>query len=263
MNVLLIEDNTSILKVVERTLSSYGYSVHTQTPYPNLKHKLPATPNKLFILNTNLEQCDSQNLCQTLREQKSNCYIIGINSKGNWKDRIEFLKNGADDCLNYPFPMNELLARIQVVLRRPKNSKQTQLRYGDIKISPLDKKAYFNDRSLDLTKKEYSLLEYMVRNNERPLTRTELLDHVWDYKKIVTSNTVDVHVQKLRSKFREAHQTEKQEDDNNSVRDSNNGYFDKTENMSPRTKIKTIHGIGYKLDTIDPDNSEKNQLEEL
>ena len=115
---------------------------------------------------------------------------------------MEFLQNGADDCLTFPFPTQELLARIHAMLRRPRKSTPAHISYGNILIKPEQRKAFYSKSPLDLTRKEYQVLEYFVRNKNRTITRSELLDHVWDYKRIINSNTVDVHIQKLRKKMR-------------------------------------------------------------
>jgi len=239
MTIVIIEDVKSISSIIQKTLHSYGYLVNSFLSSQPLKSIIKNTPFDLIILSTNLEHCDSQDLCKFIRQKYPSTFIIGINSKGSWTSRTDILNSGADDCLSFPFPTQELLARIQTLLRRPKTPVEMNLKYGNIKINPSLRKVYYNKRHLELTKKEYHLLEYMMRNSERTITRSELLDHVWDYKRITGSNTIDVHIQKLRQKMRS---------NNAPLTKTNDSYINPSENFTIETEIQTVHGIGYRLD---------------
>lgn len=231
MNILIIEDSPTISSIIERTLSSYGYVTQVIESRKSLKSFVRQLAFDVAIIDTNLEKCLSPDICSFIRDKFTTAYIMGINNKGSWKDKIEILNSGADDCMTFPFPTQELLARIQALLRRPKVKALPNLRYGSLRIDPRKMKAYHRKNHLDLTKKEYNLLEYLMRNKERTISRSELLDHVWDYKSVTTSNTVDVHIQKLRKKLRD-----------------NNQKYSNPENINPVTEIKTVHGIGYRLE---------------
>lgn len=239
MTIVIIEDSKSISTIIQKTLQSYGYLTNTFISSQPLKSIINNTPFDLIILNTTLDHHDSQDLCKFIRLKFPSTFIIGINSKGSWKSRTEILNNGADDCLSFPFPTQEMLARIQTLLRRPRTPVVMNLKYGNIKINPSLRKVYYNKKPLTLTKKEYHLIEYMIRNSERTITRSELLDHVWDYKKITGSNTIDVHIQKLRKKMRLV---------NNIDIGTKDDYIDKDINFTVETEIQTVHGIGYRLD---------------
>jgi len=231
VNVFIIEDSPTITLILERTLSSYGYIplCHTSDTFSTkfLKDK----PHEFFIMDTNLYKADSLEICSKIKEVCPSAYVIGINHRGTWKDRIEFLKSGADDCISYPFPPEEILVRIQALLRRPKKYISSNLKYGKFLIDTYNQEAFYNSRLLKLSKKEYQILEYFIRNKERKVSRSELLDHVWDYRKSSSSNTVDVHITKLRRKITKA---------------KNKRYLNK-DNFQQNSEIQTIYGVGYQL----------------
>lgn len=217
MNILIIENSDTLAQLISKTLKSYGFA-------PTLDDDSFATKqyvkNNLFdviILNTGLEDKQSFRILSLIKKYSPRSKVLGLCNKGDWNEKVEFLKKGGDDVLTYPFPMQELLARIQSLLRRPKNYLENSLYIGDFTIDTESKCVFKKDRDVDLRKKEYELFEYLIRNQNRTISRCELLDHVWDYRKYTGSNTVDVHIKRLRDKL----------DDPNLIR--------------------TIHGIGYQV----------------
>ncbi len=250
MNILIIEDSEITATVVEKTLTSYGYNVQTADSTTNIKSQLTNTPFDLMIIDTRLRLKDSYKICKDTRDQFPLLLIIAINSKGTWQDKVEILNKGADDCLSFPFPGQELLARIQALLRRPKLSLATNLQYGNIEINPSLMRATYRRKHIPLTKREFHLLEYMVRNKDRAIPRAELLDHVWDYRRVTGSNTVDVHVQKIRSKLKKCH--------------ANYKIPRPKKIQVMETGIQTVHGVGYRLDdSIKHPYNNKNVDEEI
>lgn len=229
MNVFIVEDSPTISLILERTLNSYGYICLAYTSLSVSIKSLRNHTYDFFIIDTNLENKSSLKLCSQIRNLCPSSYIIGITNKGSWTDRIDFLNNGADDCLSYPFPPEEILARIQALLRRPRNDVKPYLYYGSFKINPAIQQAYYKKRKLQLSRKEYKLLEYFVRNNERSIPRSELLDHIWDYRKINASNTIDVHITKLRKK----------------IAQTRNKEYPNPNNF--QNEIQTVYGVGYKM----------------
>ena len=171
----------------------------------------------IFLISTNLEKGVTQDLLKYIIAKSSQSKILGICNKGSWIEKVEFLKKGGDDVLTYPFPIQELLARIQSLMRRPKNYLDENIYIGDFVLDLQEKTIYKDDKDLEIRKKEYELFEYLVRNEGRTVSRCELLDHVWDYRQYVGSNTVDVHINRLRDK------------------------------LEDKEIIKTVHGIGYQL----------------
>lgn len=233
MNVFIIEDSLTISLILQKTLTSYGYITYCHKSSDFSLRTIKCRKCDFFIIDTNLEKRDGISLCKKLRELYSSSYIIGINHKGSWKDRLSILHAGADDCLSYPFPPEEILTRLQVLLRRPKQSKFSKIAYGKFTIDPEKREAFYNEKRMNLSKKEYHVLEYLIRNSERCISRSELMDHVWDYRKDSGSNTIDVHINRLRKKIRKI----------------NRDYYScKKRDTSSDTEINTVHGVGYKLD---------------
>ncbi len=242
MNVLIIHDDKSISTLVQQHLKAHGYTVNRLTSGKKLQAESLQISSDVCILGTKLKDTDCIKVCREMREQQPATFIIGINDRGDWQRKIQLLNSGADDCLNFPFPMQELHARIQALLRRPPLAGGNSLNFGRIRLNPLKMKAFYAEERMDLTKKEYQLLEYFIRNRERTITRAELTDHVWDYKKLQSSNTVDVHIKKLREKLSD-HKFGLE------VRMQNKKYFDE-DNFTddPNEEIVTVHGVGYRLD---------------
>lgn len=254
MNVLIIEDTQTIGSIMYRLLDTYGYTPHlvgsAQRPLSHVKTYHPS----IIIIDSTLEHIDPSELCKKIRLSDRSVFILGLHSKGSWQNKVALLKSGADDCITFPFPGQELLARINALLRRPRQSNLPTITLGSIKIVPDDREAYYNDTPLELSKTEYQLLEYLVKNNNRAISRAELLDHVWDYSRIINSNTVDVHIRKLRQKLTKKHVKTKKTITNNSKFDATKDVYvkDNFTQINPRQKnadlIKTVHGIGYRLD---------------
>jgi DNA-binding response OmpR family regulator len=200
---------------MEKTLDSYGYKVTLDND--NFASKV-YVKNGIFefvILNTKLSGEKSEEILSYIIKHSPNSKVLGVCNNGGWPEKVNFLNHGGDDVLTYPFPMQELLARIQSLSRRPKSYVDNSLYLGDLVLDTSSKSIYKENEEIEVRNKEYDLFEYLVRNKERPISRCELLDHVWDYREYVGSNTIDVHINRLRKK----------------LKDSN--------------IIETVHGIGY------------------
>lgn len=217
MNILIIENSSTLSQLLSKTLSAYGYNVTLDNKDFNNKRLVDKKMFDIFLIGTNLEKGVTQDLLKYIIEKSSQSKILGICNKGSWIEKVEFLKKGGDDVLTYPFPIQELLARIQSLMRRPKNYLDENIYIGDFVLDLQEKTIYKDDKDLEIRKKEYELFEYLVRNEGRTVSRCELLDHVWDYRQYVGSNTVDVHINRLRDK------------------------------LEDKEIIKTVHGIGYQL----------------
>ena len=231
MHILIIEDSKTISHIITTILKNYGYDIETITSNDlSLNFILTANPS-VIILDLILEKGNSLSLLEHIRKAKPNIYIMAVSSRGSWKEKIVFLNKGGDDVITYPFPAEELLARIQTLLRRPKIKILPKIAIGKVKIDTDQKKAFQAGNDLELRRKEYNLLEYMAMNRNRTISRSELLDHVWDYRRISNSNTIDVHVKRLREKL-----------------------FDKS-------MLQTVYGFGYRLN--DKTNVEGDSNEDL
>lgn len=218
MNILIIEDSATLSQLLKKALDAYGYTTTLDDKNFSSKSLVKQNIFDFVIINTNLEDNITDEIVEYLRKQSNDLKILGVCNKGGWVEKVNFLNKGGDDVLTYPFPVQELLARIQSLMRRPKNYVDENLYVGDYILDVKNKTVNSGRKDIPLRKKEYELLEYLVRNQNRAVSRCELLDHVWDYREYVGSNTVDVHIKRLRDKL-------------------------------SKDVITTVHGIGYKAKT--------------
>jgi DNA-binding response OmpR family regulator len=147
-----------------------------------------------------LPKIDGLTLCRTLRKEGNQTPIIMLTAKDTVKDKVKGLDSGADDYLPKPFAFEELLARVRVVLRKKDSRVQTQLKVDDLVMDILTHKVTRSDREIDLTVKEYALLEYLMRNAGNIVTRTMISEHVWDINFDTFTNVIDVYINYLRNK---------------------------------------------------------------
>lgn len=255
MNVIVIEDTASIRTLISQTLRSYGYIPHELTSKKNIQSLLKTMPINIVVMSTSLLHTNSKKLCQFIREMFPKSLILTIHSRGPWSDKVDILQSGADDCLSFPFPAQELLARIQSLLRRPHTTCSDTLSCGKISLNPLRKEVSYGKSPINLTRKEFQVLEYLLRNQERTITRAELLDNVWDFKRIINSNTVDVHVQKIRKKLKNMRgKTSKRDSTGTLSSDSKKGNDTKKSYLQDGSisirpsEIQTVHGVGYRME---------------
>ena len=203
MNILIIEKSKTISHILKNTLVAYGYNITEDSADFGSENLVDRGLFEILIIDTNLNgKYTTENILKKLKEKKNiKTKILGICSIGIWKDKVNFLNSGGDDVLSYPFPVQELIARIQSLLRRPNSYVDSRMYIGDILLDTTNKTVSVKNSDIDLRKKEYQLLEYLVRNRNRTVSRCELLDHVWDYRSYTGSNTIDVHVKRLRDKI--------------------------------------------------------------
>ena len=215
MNILIIENSSTLSQIMEKTLDSYGYKVTLDNENFGSKVYVKDGIFEFVILNTKLSGNKSEEILSYIIKHCPKTKVLGVCNNGGWPEKVNFLNHGGDDVLTYPFPMQELLARIQSVSRRPKSYIDSSLYLGDLILDTNSKSIQKGNEDIEVRNKEYDLFEYLVRNKDRPISRCELLDHVWDYREYIGSNTIDVHINRLRKKL----------EDNNI--------------------IETVHGIGY------------------
>ena len=215
MNILIIENSSTLSQIMEKTLDSYGYKVTLDNENFGSKVYVKDGIFEFVILNTKLSGNKSEEILSYIIKHCPKTKVLGVCNNGGWPEKVNFLNHGGDDVLTYPFPMQELLARIQSVSRRPKSYIDNNLSLGNLVLDTNSKSIQKGNEDIEVRNKEYDLFEYLVRNKDRPISRCELLDHVWDYREYIGSNTIDVHINRLRKK----------------LEDSN--------------IIETVHGIGY------------------
>ena len=203
MNILIIEKSKTISHILKNTLVAYGYNITEDNADFGSENLVDRGLFEILIIDTNLNgKYTTVDILKKIKGKKNiKTKILGICSIGIWKDKVNFLNSGGDDVLSYPFPVQELIARIQSLLRRPNSYVDNRMYIGDILLDTTNKTVSVKNSDIDLRKKEYQLLEYLVRNRNRTVSRCELLDHVWDYRSYTGSNTIDVHVKRLRDKI--------------------------------------------------------------
>ena len=203
--ILIIEDELKIARFLELELKHEGYEVLICGDGRNGLNKALNEDVDLIILDIMLPGLNGIEVCRRIR-LKSQVPIIMLTAKDDVSDKVAGLDTGADDYMTKPFAIEELLARIRVALNRKKNQKEPKietLQVGDLKLNLASRSAYYKDDELVLTKKEYELLEYMLRNKNFVLSREQLLNHVWDYEYFGDTNVVDVYIRYLRQKIDE------------------------------------------------------------
>lgn len=203
--ILIIEDEIKIARFLELELTHEGYDVLIAGEGRLGLEKALKENVDLVILDIMLPGINGIEVCRRIRGE-SQVPIIMLTAKDDITDKVAGLDTGADDYMTKPFAIEELLARIRVALNRKKNQKEPKLeklQIGDIKLNISSHSAHYKDEELSLTKKEYKLLEYMIRNKNTVLSREQLLNHVWDYEYFGDTNVVDVYIRYLRQKIDE------------------------------------------------------------
>jgi len=201
MRLLLVEDEKKVANFIKKGLEEEGYAVdHEADGEAGLLTGLDGI-HDLIILDINLPKRDGLKILRELRRKKITTPILLLTVRATIEDRVIGLDTGADDYLPKPFSFQELLARIRALLRRPAEAKSPILKLADLTLEPATRLVYRNNNKIELTAKEFSLLEYFMRNQGRVLSRTMIAEHVWDYGFDTTTNVIDVYVNYLRKKI--------------------------------------------------------------
>jgi DNA-binding response OmpR family regulator len=200
MRILLIEDNRRLSDSLKATLIEDGYAVDAAYDGVEGEDMALLTSYDIIILDIMLPKRDGIEVCRSLRDQKRLTPILMLTARDALDDRVLGLDSGADDYLVKPFEIKELRARLRALLRRESGNKSGDLVIEDLKLDPSTHYVWRADKPLELTAKEYSLLEYMMRNPNRLITREMVIAHLWDYDQSIASNVVDVYIRRLRRK---------------------------------------------------------------
>ncbi|KKQ15598.1 MAG: Two-component system signal transduction response regulator [candidate division WS6 bacterium GW2011_GWF1_36_8] len=222
MNILIIENSPTLSQLLQKALESYRYNTTLDDENFQSKSLISKKIFDFVILNTNMGKELTVEILDYIKKTDKDTKVLGVCNKGSWVEKVDFLNHGGDDVLTYPFPVQELLARIQSLIRRPKSYVDENLYLGDYVLDTKNRVVTKDEKDINLRRKEYSLFEYLARNKNRAISRCELLDHVWDYREYVGSNTIDVHIKRLRDK------------------------------LEDKNLINTIHGVGYKIKAKKP-----------
>jgi two-component system copper resistance phosphate regulon response regulator CusR len=225
MRILVVEDEKRIADFLQRGLESGGYAVDTANDGSTALEHIHATDYDLIILDLGLPDTDGLTLLGKIRNRKTSPPVLILSARDQVDDRVKGLEGGADDYMVKPFAFVELLARARALLRRGQPTPE-RLQVGDLVLDCIRRRVTRAGENIELAPKEFSILEYMMRNRGRPLSRTMIVEHVWDMDYDGLTNIVDVYIRHLRSKIDDKFQGK---------------------------MIHTVRGIGYMLEL--PENS--------
>src|ERR1700726_4549784 len=220
MRILVVEDEKRIADFLTRGLQGAGYAVDAAPNGATALEFIHATDYDLVILDIMLPDIDGLTVLQKIRNRKSSPPVLILSARDAVDDRVKGLELGADDYLTKPFAFVELLARVRALLRRGQPTPE-RLQVSDLVLDCIRRKVTRGNENIELAPKEFSILEYLMRNRGRPLSRTMIVEHVWDMDYDGLTNIVDVYIRHLRSKI---------------------------DDKWPLKMIQTVRGIGYMLD---------------
>ena len=198
MRILVVEDEKKVAGFIKKGLEEETYAVDATYDGEDGLHLGLEGQYDLIILDIMLPKMDGLEVLSQLRSQGSDVPILLLTAKDAVDDRVTGLNKGADDYLTKPFAFSELLARVRVLLRRGKAEVKTTLQILDLSLDLVSHKVNRGGDEIELTGKEYGLLEYFMRNQEKVLTRTMIAEHVWDYNFDTFTNVIDVYINHLR-----------------------------------------------------------------
>ncbi|MCL4384642.1 response regulator transcription factor [Patescibacteria group bacterium] len=222
MRLLLIEDEQRLSTTIKKGFIEDGFAVDAALDGEEGQYLAETENYDLIVLDIMLPKKDGVSICRELRQKNIITPIIMLTAKSTIEDKITGLENGADDYLTKPFSFSELRARIQALLRRSQSNLASVLKINDLELDPLKHSVSRQDKKILLTQKEFAILEYLMRHQDEVVTRTMIVEHVWDYNFESMSNIVDVFIGSLRKKI-------------------DRGYNPKL--------IHTLRGVGYKIST--------------
>lgn len=222
MRILVVEDEHKIAGSIKKGLEQESYAVDVAYTGPDGYDMASAEDYDIIILDLLLPGLDGIQVCKQLRQQNIHTPILMLTARGQISDRVTGLDAGADDYLTKPFAFEELLARVRALSRRPHTSTGTTLSYEGLSLNTSSYDVLRAGKSIRLSSKEYSLLEYLLRHPNQVLTKDQIIGHVWNYDADVLPNTVEVYIGYLRNKI------------------------DKPYPDQPPL-IQTVRGFGYKL----------------
>ncbi len=201
MKILVVEDEHRIANTIKKGLEQERYTVDVAYDGTSGFDLASGEPYDIIILDLMLPGMDGLTVCKELRKNAIHTPIIVLTARGQIQDKIQGLDSGADDYLTKPFAFEELLARIRALSRRPKLTTQTELTIANLVLNPHTFRVARGKTQIRLTSREFSLLEYMMRNRGKILTKDDIITHVWNYESDILPNTVEVYIKKLRNKI--------------------------------------------------------------
>jgi two-component system copper resistance phosphate regulon response regulator CusR len=220
MRILVVEDEKRIADFLCRGLQGAGYAVDAAPNGATALDHIHSADYDLVVLDLMLPDMDGLQVLEKVRNRKVGPPVLILSARGGLDDRVKGLEQGADDYLVKPFAFVELLARVRALLRRGQPAPE-KLQVADLTLDCIRRKVLRGTDTIDLAPKEFGILEYMMRNRGRPLSRTMIVEHVWDMDYDGLTNIVDVYIRHLRSKI---------------------------DDRFPQKLIQTVRGIGYMIE---------------
>ena len=224
MRILLVEDDFNLAETLAEAITDQRYVVDIANDGESALDHIQTLDYDLILLDVMLPDFNGIDLCQKLRSQGHQMPILMITALDTISDKIAGLDAGADDYIIKPVDLGELFARIRALLRRGCTSTPAILEWGELQFNPSTYEVYYGEQSLHLTPKEYSILELLLRNGRRVLSRSVMIDSIWSLEAPPDEDTVKVHIRSLRQKLRKV---------------GASGDF-----------IETVHGLGYRLNKV-------------
>ncbi len=200
MRILVVEDEKKVASFIKRGLEEEGYGVDVAYEGDEGLDMATHTPYDLILMDVMLPKKDGISVIRELRVRDVATPVLCLTAKDTVDDIVQGLDSGSDDYLTKPFAFAELLARVRALIRRGTQDRGAELHFADLRLDPVSHKVWRSDKEIDLTSKEYALLEYMMRNPNQVLTRTMIAEHVWDYTFDSFTNIIDVYINYLRKK---------------------------------------------------------------
>ena len=216
MRILVVEDEHKIANSIKRGLEQENFAVDVAYDGSDGYDMATGEEYDIIILDLMLPGMDGMTICKNLRVEGNHTPILILTAKGRLEDKVEGLNSGADDYLVKPFAFDELLARIKALSRRPKLSHGEKLNAGNLELNTNTYEVRKDGKEITLSRKEFGLLEYLLRNKGKVVSKDQIISHIWDYEADVLPNTVEVFVKYLRGKI-------------------------------GKDTIKTVRGFGYKI----------------
>ncbi len=202
MRILLVEDDRKIAEFILKGLKEAGFAVDHALNGEDGLHLASTEPYDAAIIDIMLPKLDGLTLIEELRGQQINTPIIILSAKRTVDDRIKGLQTGSDDYLTKPFSFSELLARIQALIRRDSRvSEPSWLKVADLSLNLMSREVVRGGKTIDIQPLEFALLEYLMRNTGRVVSKTMIMEHVWNYNFVPQTNVVEVRISKLRDKI--------------------------------------------------------------
>ena len=222
MRILIVEDEEKLAQSLKKGLEHEGFAVDYVTDGEAGERRITLGHNDYdaVVLDLMLPKKDGFEICKSVRAARITTPILVLTARDATDDKVAALDAGADDYIVKPFSLQELLARLRALLRRPEQALPVELELNDLRLNTTTRKVYRHEREIQLTLKEFGLLEYLMRHPNQVLTREQILDHLWDFAFDSFSNVVDVHMKNLRKKI---------------------------DGDSPEKLLETIRGVGYRI----------------